>query len=346
MHPAAEPEGQPRLLRVRRELLRRPPGRGHRRLHPVHRQGPRGPAVHRADLAVVRDATTERARSATHLPLTHADHDHQPVRRDRSTSSATATCTAVSCSSRPSSSRRSPADARSLGDNRRLHGGAPRPFHRTRRPAPSSWQSAQRPLRPARPSAGRSAVTAPTPIGLNTLGDLTNRENRALLPAVRQRFRGPSTGARRPDNWIPTTASDDDNHGDGVPDYYPTLYPGLFPTRNRLTGLDALVNETCVVPDTRARTRPTTSMAFPYIFPGAYSQARARRSAGRAGHGWLDPQPRPVAQRRPRRRSLLEPRQPQPARPRATACRPGSPPPRTGSRPGGASRPGARRSRR
>ena len=69
---------------------------------------------------------------------------------------------------------------------------------------------------------------------LNSLGDLTNRENRAFSP-------GSTTPIRRHDG------SPDDSNGDGVPDYYPDRY---YHTRNGLS----------------------RSNAFPYIYPGAYSK--------------------------------------------------------------------------
>ena len=92
LHPAARPQGQPRLLRVRRERLRRPPGRGHRRLPPVHRQGPDGKPfvgpVSGPPTAIANDAgRTTAARSRSRSPASTPRS---------STSSATATSTAAS----------------------------------------------------------------------------------------------------------------------------------------------------------------------------------------------------------------------------------------------------------
>jgi type II secretory pathway component PulJ len=111
----------------------------------------------------------------------------------------------------------------------------------------------------ARPSPRGPAA----PPILNTLGDLTNREYRAFAP----RFSDDYDGNGVPDdynngyNGAPT--------GDGVPDYYPTLYPGVFNLTNPLTGT-LLINTSGV-------NYPVTGIAqqyfaFPYIFPGAYSQ--------------------------------------------------------------------------
>jgi hypothetical protein len=119
----------------------------------------------------------------------------------------------------------------------------------------------------ARPS-GRGSLQLP-PI-LNTLGDLTNRENRAFSP----RFSDDYDGNGLPDDY---NAGALGVTGDGVPDYYPTLYPGVFNLTNPLTNT-SLINTSGY---------PTTGnysaafLAFPYIYPGAYSQPDA--SAG----GWI-----------------------------------------------------------
>ena len=61
-----------------------------------------------------------------------------------------------------------------------------------------------------------------TPIP-NTLGDLTNRENRAFRP----RFSNDYTGPNGVPDGIP-----DDLDGNGIPDLYPSLYPQVpFATR-------------------------------------------------------------------------------------------------------------------
>jgi hypothetical protein len=106
---------------------------------------------------------------------------------------------------------------------------------------------------------------------LNTLGDLTNRENRAFSPRFASDYAGPGgTSDGVPDdfnfNSILNTIT-----GDGVPDYYPTLYPGVFATGLINVGAATMQN-TCY------QTTPTSGPAayqffpFPYIYPGAYSQ--------------------------------------------------------------------------
>ena len=75
------------------------------------------------------------------------------------------------------------------------------------------------------------APTGPDPLAfathnsvvLNTLADLTNRENRWAYQRFANDFQSNLTGAAPPDNLA------DDFNGDNVPDYYPSLYGGLIP---------------------------------------------------------------------------------------------------------------------
>ena len=103
---AQQPQEQPGLPRIRRERVRRHPGRRLRRLHPVHRQGPRRPAVHGADVgAAAYRAPVDRGQQ---LPTSLPSRSRSPANTPRSsTSSATATSIAACCSWRPSGSRRS-----------------------------------------------------------------------------------------------------------------------------------------------------------------------------------------------------------------------------------------------
>ena len=115
----------------------------------------------------------------------------------------------------------------------------------------------------------RGGYPIPVP---NDLGDLTNRENRAFRPRFSDDFSSgtlPSTG---PDG-IP-----DDNNGDGVPDYYPTLYydGAGVPNSNLPTwSPNGLMNENVGYPANLGRVEQKTGnsydvYAFPYIFPGLY----------------------------------------------------------------------------
>jgi prepilin-type N-terminal cleavage/methylation domain-containing protein len=116
---------------------------------------------------------------------------------------------------------------------------------------------------------------------LNTLGDLTNRENRAFY----QRFYSDytdSTGIGPPDT------KPDDVNGDTVPDLWPSLYAGLFNPGTGV-GIPPLVNE--VAPTSAPRMRPFLSdlnkgmLAFPYVYPGAYSMPDT--SSATLGLGWI-----------------------------------------------------------
>src|SRR5262249_14390629 len=75
----------------------------------------------------------------------------------------------------------------------------------------------------ARPAA--AGVPGNNPIVLNTLGDLTNRENRFASPRFANDFwnlTGGGAGVAGPDG-IP-----DDLNSDNVPDLYPSLYRHVF----------------------------------------------------------------------------------------------------------------------
>lgn len=142
----------------------------------------------------------------------------------------------------------------------------------------------------ARPAATGSIATsskyAAYPIQLNTLGDLTNRENRAFSPRFANDYVNNTTGVVGADG-IPddqNTLNTDGSGGiagDSIPDYYPTLYPGM-PT--------SLLNDP--TPANRFAASNET-LAFPFIYPGAYSRPDAFNGA-LAGLGWIhstDPDP-------------------------------------------------------
>ncbi len=91
-------------------------------------------------------------------------------------------------------------------------------------------------------------------IVLNTLGDLTNRENRFAAPRFADDFWSLLTSAAGQDGIS------DDLNDDNVPDLYPSLYPGVFNA-----GL-------VFAPNYQPNATAINLLAFPYIFPGAYSQ--------------------------------------------------------------------------
>jgi len=112
----------------------------------------------------------------------------------------------------------------------------------------------------------------------NTLGDLTNRENRAFRP-------------RFTNNYVTATGFPDDFTGEGstanplpngIPDFYQTLYPNVLTSILTVSG-GVLVNE---VPSNRTQFgepgATADTMPFPYIYPGPYSIAD---SDGNAANG-------------------------------------------------------------
>ena len=136
----------------------------------------------------------------------------------------------------------------------------------------------------ARPASTAINSSAGSSIILNSLGDLTNRENRFSYPRFHSDIAALLGGTVNVTNG--DGVPDDFNSykdpvtmnvvitGDGVPDYYPTLYPEVFSN----TGL---INEFSVSP-LRVGMSPS-GLAFPFIFPGAYS----RPDPNSVGVGWI-----------------------------------------------------------
>ena len=113
------------------------------------------------------------------------------------------------------------------------------------------------------------------PIKLNTLGDLTNRENRWPAPRFASDYLDLAASGMPdgiPDDNNPNTAGE--IVGDGVPDYWPTLYSNM--------PFGILLNDAT---DAK-RLVSSESMAFPYVYPGAYSRPDAT-SGSLAGYGWI-----------------------------------------------------------
>jgi type II secretory pathway pseudopilin PulG len=120
--------------------------------------------------------------------------------------------------------------------------------------------------------------TGPRTIMLNTLGDLTNRENRFASPRFSDDFVELTFNPTPPPNALFLTGPDgiaDDQNSDNVPDCYPTLYPGSVP--GFLAGnapQDQNGNQIQLIyePLYGSVPRPALGfMAFPFVFPGAYS---------------------------------------------------------------------------
>jgi hypothetical protein len=113
-------------------------------------------------------------------------------------------------------------------------------------------------------------VRAQQTIVLNTLGDLTNRENRFAYPRFANDYYDANVAAIGHDG-VP-----DDLNGDNVPDLYTSLYPNVFNT-----GLIFAPNYPIGAP---AIATGIPLLAFPYVFPGAYSQAQ---NLGNYAIGWI-----------------------------------------------------------
>jgi prepilin-type N-terminal cleavage/methylation domain-containing protein len=131
--------------------------------------------------------------------------------------------------------------------------------------------------------SARPASTGNTgqPILLNTLGTLTNRENRFPSPRFGDDFADISGTVATPDGLA------DDLNADNVPDYYPTLYPGVF---NPVNANAVLIFEP-PYPNNVPAFRNLSG--FPWVFPGAYSRAQSLPNAT-ASAGWIHA-PGPVA---------------------------------------------------
>ncbi len=122
-------------------------------------------------------------------------------------------------------------------------------------------------------SATASAFAAQT-VMLNSLSSLTNRENRFAAPRFSDDFYNIVTASYAgPDGYS------DDFNGDKVPDLYPSLYPNLFTFLNTSTALPQLI----FAPN-YSISAATPSLAFPYIFPGAYTQPQMLTADQ---YGWI-----------------------------------------------------------
>jgi type II secretory pathway pseudopilin PulG len=125
----------------------------------------------------------------------------------------------------------------------------------------------------------------------NDLGDLTNRENRAFRPRFMNDF--------NPKDGIP-----DDNNADGLPDYYPTLYYNGANGHSYVDGNGipiwspnfATKELVGYPPAGPARVDQGTAgsydvYAFPFIYPGMYSQPDPNRLSLSVSLGWIHYQP-------------------------------------------------------
>ena len=143
--------------------------------------------------------------------------------------------------------------------------------------SPVSWQAVNdlsaHPAPSGLPYQGNSVV-------LNTLANLTNRENRWAYQRFANDYWNKGLNVVGPDGLA------DDLNQDNVPDYYPTLYPGAFAYAAGAAG--QLIYE----PYYLQFNRPGMAlMSFPYVFPGAYSRPQLLSSANLQA-GWIhSPEP-------------------------------------------------------
>jgi type II secretory pathway pseudopilin PulG len=141
----------------------------------------------------------------------------------------------------------------------------------------------------AHPLVSGSATATGNAVILNTLGDLTNRENRAFYQRFSNDFQDLKGAAVLGGDGLA-----DDYNGDNVPDYYPTLYPTVGSPQDVNGNAIQLLYE----PLAAARTA-LAKMAFPFVYPRAYSLPQVLSAAtttwvsNAAPYGWIhspDPQ--------------------------------------------------------
>ena len=151
------------------------------------------------------------------------------------------------------------------------------------------------PYKMSNPPAATS-VTAPiNTITLNTLADLTNRENRFASPRFSDDFQSVTPNftqsTTNPAAVLFALGPDgiaDDYNSDNVPDYYPTIYAGVTAAQDVKGNTIQLIYE----PFYGSVQRPALGlMGFPFIYPGAYSVAQAVSSSRT---GWIHA-PSPMA---------------------------------------------------
>lgn len=132
------------------------------------------------------------------------------------------------------------------------------------------------------PSAAQPGSQALQTLTLNTLGDLTNRENRYAYSRFANDFLNLSNGnALGPDGLA------DDLNGDNVPDYYPTIYGSVIPPAGGGIGTTGPVDvngnaiQLVYEPDYNNVNNDgfvrgfLNLMGFPFVFSGAYSKSQA-----------------------------------------------------------------------
>jgi prepilin-type N-terminal cleavage/methylation domain-containing protein len=153
----------------------------------------------------------------------------------------------------------------------------------------ASWQGMNE--LSAHPAAsGNSTVNGGQTIILNTLGMLTNRENRAFSPRFANDYWDMTNiSAANPNGAAGQDGIPDDLNSDNVPDSYPSLYFGVFSATNpNVTGTWQLTFEPAYPAGVARQGASFPAMAFPYVFPGAYTVPQAMSTAANtAKYGWI-----------------------------------------------------------
>ncbi len=152
-----------------------------------------------------------------------------------------------------------------------------------------SWQAVNdlsaHPAPTGKPFSNKSVI-------LNTLADLTNRENRWAYPRFSSDFEDVNGNLLSYGDGLSDDGSVNAQNGDNVPDYYPTLYPTVLPVAGGGPGppLNAAVQPNQLIQliyEPLPTNRPALgAMAFPFVFPGAYSCPQILNN-GTAQYGWI-----------------------------------------------------------
>ena len=145
------------------------------------------------------------------------------------------------------------------------------------------------------PDPTAAALNTHNSVVLNTLASLTNRENRWAYQRFANDFQSNLTGVAGPDNLA------DDFNGDNVPDYYPTLYSETVSSNPPNPPTSVSTNPNTLIFESPYPAAPSPLvpnyrylMAFPYVFPGAYSRPQTLGAAPNytTNYGWIhSPEP-------------------------------------------------------
>ena len=132
-------------------------------------------------------------------------------------------------------------------------------------------------------SVAATAFAAQTVV-LNTLSSLTNRENRYAAPRFSDDFLTIAVvGANTTFNTGPDAYSDDVN-ADKVPDLYPSLYAGAYSSGLVFAPPTSVANPFVGAQAISKNNPGVAFLAFPYMFPGAYTQPQI---VSADQYGWI-----------------------------------------------------------